>query len=219
MRYLQLMILVSSCIFFGTPVFADLCCPSGCVPSGYGNGCWHIGTNNSCGAGSICGGASSGSGGGGGTGGGGVFPQRAPCSVWYQTQQNRDDATNQCVTVLTTNAQFWGCLFEDNAGRAEDKDWFSCAGRRPLAKQCRARCAALPNLSNLQRARMAVANNVRRYGGSTYGSARVDLCGPRLKTSFFNRRALRAASRQCKDPKARVVKFNVRFGQSDIRYH
>jgi|KBSMisStandDraft_5_1062788.scaffolds.fasta_scaffold29057_1 hypothetical protein len=191
MRYLQLMILVLSCTF-GTPVFADLCCPSGCVLSGYGNGCWHIGTNNSCGPASTCGGsASGGGGGGGGTGGGGIYPQRAPCTVWYQTQQNRDDATNQCVSVLTTNAQFWGCLFEDNAGRAEDqRTGLSCADRQAaLAKQCRPRCATyVQSMTTCSGgADGGWQTTFGDIGGSTYGSARVDLCGPRLKTSFFNR--------------------------------
>jgi len=29
--------------------------------------------------------------------------------------------TNQCVKALTGSAQLWGCFFEDDAGRAEDK--------------------------------------------------------------------------------------------------
>ena len=64
MRYLRVMMLVSICSL-STPVFADLCCPSGCVPSGYGNACWYTSTNNSCGTGWTCQGPTSRTGGGG----------------------------------------------------------------------------------------------------------------------------------------------------------
>ena len=39
----------------------------------------------------------------------------------YPMKATVDAATNKCVSDLTANAQFFGCLFEDDAGKAEDK--------------------------------------------------------------------------------------------------
>ena len=39
----------------------------------------------------------------------------------YPTKAQIDEATTRCVKQLTDSAQVWGCLFEDDAGRAEDK--------------------------------------------------------------------------------------------------
>ncbi|HXL09207.1 MAG TPA: hypothetical protein VN966_03210, partial [Candidatus Bathyarchaeia archaeon] len=59
------------------------------------------------------------------------------------TKAQVDEATNQCVNALTGSAQLWGCFFEDDAGRAEDKrTGLSCPDRQAaLAKQCLKRCA------------------------------------------------------------------------------
>jgi hypothetical protein len=38
------------------------------------------------------------------------------------TKAQLDEATNNCVNALTRNAQFSGCRFEDDAGRAKTKE-------------------------------------------------------------------------------------------------
>jgi hypothetical protein len=173
-----------------TPAVAAVCCPSGCVPSGYAGGCWQIGTNNSCPAISCPGSSSGGGSGGGGQGGGGIVyspPPPPPCP--YLTSQVGALA-KQCEKDLSANAQLWGCLFEDDAGRAEDRrTGLTCAERQAaLAKQCQARCdnwaanrrtCTDPN-SDWQTAFADI-------GGVFYGSARVDLCGPRLPSGKVRR--------------------------------
>src|SRR5439155_3813295 len=125
MRYLKLIILFLACTVI-TPAFADVCCPSGCVPTYAYNStaCVYAGTQNFCGYGSTCGGGSGGqSGGSSGRGGGGVYlpPPAQQCFALNPTKATVDAATNKCVNDLTGNAMFWGCAFEDDAGRAEDQ--------------------------------------------------------------------------------------------------
>ena len=191
MRYLRLVILIS---MFGlglnTTAFA-VCCPGGCVENGYG-GCWRTGTNNYCAPTSCQGSSGSSRGGSGGTNTY-VAPQIPPpyCPKSYSTAAQIDTATNQCVDRLSANAMFWGCLLEDDAGRAEDqRTGLSCADRqKALANQCRARCAryvaSLYFCSDTNEVWQRIGN-FGDIGGYTYGSARVDLCGPRLKTSIGN---------------------------------
>jgi hypothetical protein len=189
MRYLRLVILISTFSFgFNTAAFA-VCCPGGCVENGYG-GCWRTGTNNYC-APTSCQGSPGSSGGGSGGTNTYVAPQIPPpyCPKSYPTPASLDAATNQCVATLSGNAMFWGCLFEDDAGRAEDKrTGLSCPDRqKALASQCRARCASY--VASLYYCSDTSWNWQRVFGdigGSVYGSARVDLCGPRLKTSIGN---------------------------------
>jgi hypothetical protein len=101
--------------------------------------------------------------------------------------------TNKCVGDLAANAQFFGCLFEDDAGRAEDKRTsLSCPDREAaLAKLCLPICAAFANFSTHtfcvgQDPNLVWAVFFGRIGGTAYGSANVNLCG-RLPTSFINR--------------------------------
>ncbi len=187
MRYLRLIIFSIFCFGLNTPVFAQICCPAGCVNEYNPPRCVTTGPNPRACYSVPCSQSSGGS--GGGSGGGQtsvVYPLPLPyCPPSYPTPASRDAATNQCVATLAGNAQFWGCLFEDDAGRAEDqRTGLSCADRqRALANQCRARCeryvASLFFCSDTSAVWQRVFGDI---GGFVYGSARVDLCGPRLKT-------------------------------------
>jgi hypothetical protein len=82
-----------------------------------------------------------------------------------------------------------GCFFEDDAGRAEDKrTGLSCSDRQSaLAKQCLKRCADYASDTNHLVCAGSYPNTVWRvsFGDiSGDGYARVDLCGPRLRSSF-----------------------------------
>jgi hypothetical protein len=152
MRYLKLIILFLAYAMI-SPAFADVCCPSGCVPSyalQFDRVCLHgypeflrlwlylprefwrlvrrlrLGTDL-------------------------VSPRQVPtqCIPLNPTKAMVDAGTNKCVNDLTGNAQFWGCLFEDDAGRAEDqRTGLSCAERQAaLAKRCLKRCAAYASYS------------------------------------------------------------------------
>jgi hypothetical protein len=149
MRYLKLIIFFLACAVI-TPAFAQVCCPSGCSQDS--NRCVYNGTQNTCPRAS-CSGSSSGS--SGGSGGQsyqapGNLPPPPPCIRLNPTKARRDAATDACVNALTANAQFWGCLFEDDAGRAEDqKTGLSCPARQAaLANHCRSRCAGLALAAN-----------------------------------------------------------------------
>ena len=187
MRYLRAMILVSICTF-GTPVFADLCCPSGCSPSGYGNACWYNSTNNSCGTGWTCQGPTSRT--GGGVSGPGSPPPAtggfAPC---FGLGVIGAELVKKCMSELSGNAQFFHCFFflENSADRAEDyRTGLSCPARQAkLAKQCQARCSDFA--ANFQVCSDPNSQWQRFFGdigGLTFGSARVELCGPRLASGF-----------------------------------
>ncbi|WGD55235.1 hypothetical protein QA641_15950 [Bradyrhizobium sp. CB1650] len=105
------------------------------------------------------------------------------------TKAQVDEATTQCVNALTQNAQFWGCFFEDDAGRAEDKRAGpSCLDRQAaLAKQCLKRCADYASDTTHLVCAGSYPNTVWRVSfgdiSRDAGSARVDLCGPRLRAS------------------------------------
>lgn len=112
-----------------------------------------------------------------------------PCYATYPDPASRDGAADVCVTHLMANAGIWGCLFEDDAGRAEDRrTGLSCFDRQTtLAKQCRARCLSYAEKQDSCRSsdEVWVLEKVfGEIGGTVYGSARVDLCGPRLKRGF-----------------------------------
>ena len=100
--------------------------------------------------------------------------------------------TNRCISSLVANAQLIGCLFEDDAGKAEDKrTGLTCAQRQAaLARQCSTRCANFA-----QQVTRTVCTNEGfqdqtwfvAFGdldGKVVGSARVAGCGPRLKTAI-----------------------------------
>ena len=197
MRYLKLIILFLACAVT-SPAFADVCCPSGCVPTYAYNStaCVYTGTQNFCGYGSTCGGGSGRSSGGSGSGQTYVSPVQLPpqCISMNPTQATVNAATNKCVSDLTGNAQFWGCAFEDDAGKAEDRrTGLTCPEREAaLAKQCLKRCAAYASYSTHTFCVGSDPNYVWQlfFGdiqGQFVGSARVDLCGPRLRSGVATR--------------------------------
>jgi hypothetical protein len=104
------------------------------------------------------------------------------------TKAQVDEATNECVKALTGSAQLRDCFFEDDAGRAEDKrTGLSCPDRQAaLAKQCLKRCANYASDTTHLVCTGSYPNTVWHisFGDiSGDGSARVDLCGPRLRAS------------------------------------
>jgi len=107
------------------------------------------------------------------------------------TKAQVDEATNQCVKALTGSAQFWGCFFEDDAGRAEDKrTGLGCPDRQAaLAKQCLKRCANYASDTTHLVCTGSYPNTVWHISfgdisGDIGNSARVDLCGPPLRSIF-----------------------------------
>src|SRR5258705_122925 len=121
-----------------------------------------------------------------------VAPRQIPpeCPLMDLTKAQVDEATNQCVNALTGSAQFRGCFFEDDAGRAEDKrTGLSCPDRQAaLAKQCLKRCANYASDTTHLVCTGSYPNTVWHISfgdipGGTGNSARVDLCGPRLRAS------------------------------------
>ena len=99
-----------------------------------------------------------------------LFPDKAAI--------NRE--TQRCVNALSGNAQFWGCLFEDAAGRAEDQRTdLSCPARKAaLAKLCQARCrdfASMRDYCTWEDSDWTEAFG--DIGGFMFGSANVDGCG------------------------------------------
>jgi len=105
------------------------------------------------------------------------------------TKAQVDEATNQCVKTLTESAR-WDCLFEDEAGRAENKrTGLSCPDRQAaLAKQCQNRCANYASDTSHLVCTGSYPNTVWHISfgdisGYTGHSARVHLCGPPLRAS------------------------------------
>ena len=174
------------------PASADPCCPSGCVQDA--NRCVIAGTNQSCGPLLSCGGggARSPGGSGGGTQTGVVFQRPLPpaCFLVNPTPAAQTVASGQCVNSLSANAQLIGCFFEDDAGRAEDaRTGLSCPARQSaLANQCRNRCLLfVSSLSTCSDPNSVWQRFFGDISGNMVGSARVDLCGPPLRDSFFKR--------------------------------
>jgi hypothetical protein len=106
------------------------------------------------------------------------------------TKAQIDAATNECVKQLTDTAQVWVCLFEDDAGRAEDKrTGLSCHDRQAaLAEQCGKRCANYASDTTHLVCTGSYPNTVWHISfgdvsGDTGGSAHVDRCGPPLRAS------------------------------------
>jgi hypothetical protein len=204
MRYLKLVFLVLAYALI-SPAFSQTCCPSGCAPEGHR--CvttaplWTSCTPIACDRGSRRTSAAPSSGPPREHRTSGVFarplrtarayvapPQIPPqCPLTNPTKTQVDDATNQCVKALTGSAQFWGCFFEDDAGRTEDKrTGLSCHDRQAaLAKQCLKRCANYASDTTHLVCTGSYPNTVWRISfgdisGDTGDSARVDLCGPPL---------------------------------------
>ena len=203
MRYLKLVILVSAYALI-PPAFARTCCPTGCVQDG--NRCettgplWTKCTPIPCAGGTqlrITTANRPARSPSGGSFGGQTYAapvQPAPqCISMNPTKAQLDEATNNCVNALTRNAQFSGCRFEDDAGRAEDqRTGLSCPERQAvLAKQCPKRCADYASATT--RCAGMDPNSVWHMffgdiSGGAVGSARVERCGPPLRASVSSRR-------------------------------
>ena len=110
------------------------------------------------------------------------------------TKAQVDEATSQCVKALTGSAQLRGCLFEDDAERAEDKrTGLSCPDRQAaLAKQCLKRCADYASDTTHLVCAGSYPHTLWHVSfgdisGDTGSYARVDLCGPQLRASVLSR--------------------------------
>jgi len=91
------------------------------------------------------------------------------------------------VQDLMGNAILFGCLFENEAGKADDKKTaLTCPGRQAaLANQCRSRCERYVSAANICKSRDQTWHDYfGDIGGNTVGSARVDLCGPPLRANI-----------------------------------
>jgi len=190
MSYLKLVILFFASAVI-TPAFAETCCPPGFVPDFAPNRCVAIGMPQRTAAPVACVGTNQRP--PGGSSGGSVYVspvQNAPgpaCGPSNTTQQWRDEATNRCISALTGSAQFVACFFEDDHGRLEDtRTGLSCVDRQAaLAHQCQKRCADWALNSNT--CYDSDTNWQHFFGdisGDHFGSARVDLCGPKLRNGL-----------------------------------
>src|SRR5690242_10672543 len=136
-------------VFTTTSVFAEVCCPPGCVQNGYG-GCWYNATNNSCQPTTCQSQPSRGSGGQSGTGGGRtpVNPSGSGGFEGYCGKpvppQTVAQYTAQCRKDLAVNAQR-SCLVESDADRTQDAiTGLSCSARKAQLVRmptCRNLCA------------------------------------------------------------------------------
>jgi hypothetical protein len=185
MRYLRVVILVTIFGFgLNMTVFGQICCLAGCVQDG--SRCVTTGPNPRTCRSVPCSPGSPGPGGGNGGGAPAVIFTRPNCFLLNRTPAAREARTNQCIADLKGRAQLWGCMFEDDAGRAEDlRTGLTCPDRQAaLANQCRARCAKFAMWEGSCRSTdQAWQEFFSDIGGDRYGSARVELCGPRLRSS------------------------------------
>jgi hypothetical protein len=207
MRYLMA-ILALAYALISSPAFAQTCCPAGCAPEA--NRCvttgplWTRCIPIGCAAGSRTPSTAS----------SGpmrehrkseelarplrtartyVVPPQIPsdCPLMTPTKAQVDEAINQCVNALTQSAQLRNCIFEDDTGRAEGiRTGLGCPDRQAaLAKQCLKRCANYASDTTHLVCTGSYPNTVWRISfgdisGDTGNSARVDLCGPPLKSIF-----------------------------------
>ena len=206
MRYLTLAILVLAYAPISSPAFAQTCCPAGCAPEG--NRCVTTGPlwtrcipiacpEDAQRSAAVSSGpprerrksamsprplrtAST-----------YVVPRQIPphCPLMNPTKAQVDEATNQCVNALTRSAQLRECIFEDDAGRAEDKrTGLNCPDRQAaLAKQCLKRCVNYASDTTHLVCSGSYPYTIWRVSfgdiaSGTGDSARVDLCGPPLKS-------------------------------------
>jgi hypothetical protein len=126
-----------------------------------------------------------------------VVPRQIPphCQLMTPTKAQVDEATHQCVAALARSAQLQECLFEDDVGRAENKrTGLNCPERQAaLAKQCLKRCA---NYASDTTHLMCTGSYPKTVWDISFGdisaeagnSARVDLCGPPLRSIFPKKR-------------------------------
>ncbi len=113
-------------------------------------------------------------------------PIQSQCFKLFPNKAAIDSETRRCVNALSGNAQFWGCLFEDAAGRAEDqRTGLSCPARKAaLAKLCQARCRDFASMRTTCSWEDSDWTGVfGDIGGFMFGSANVDGCG-RLASGF-----------------------------------
>jgi hypothetical protein len=207
-RYLKLVILVLAYALI-SPAFAQTCCPAGCAQEA--NRCVTTGPLWTRCIPIACAGGSRPSAGSSGptrehrtaeparplrTARTYVAPRQIPpqCPLMNPTKAQVDEATGQCVNALTRSAQLRGCFFEDDAGRAEDKrTGLSCPDRQAaLANQCLKRCADYASDTTHLVCAGSYPNTLWHISfgdisGDTGDSARVDLCGPRLRASVSSR--------------------------------
>jgi len=181
--------LLLSILLLARPAGAQVCCPAGCVQDN--NACVTTGPPPHLSCGTVaCNSPPAGSG-TSGSGGGGVSvynPSSGGCPDADQATQAA--ATNKCIADLTANAEFWGCLFEDAAGKAEDRKLnMTCAERKAAyAQECRSNCALYANmitngceggwLEGAERTNYLWKASFAGVGGTKYGAARVEGCGP-----------------------------------------
>jgi hypothetical protein len=119
-----------------------------------------------------------------------VTPPQIPaqCPLLNPTKAQLAEATGQCVNALAETAQRRDCFFEDDAGRAEDKrTGMRCPDRQAaLAKQCLKRCAHYASDKTHLVCAGSYPNTLWRISfgdiSESGNSARVDLCGPSLKS-------------------------------------
>ena len=123
--------------------------------------------------------------------------------IWinpHPTKEQLAQVTNKCVNDLIESAIFVGCLLEDDLGRLEDnRTGLSCPARQTaLAKQCLRRCADFASESTRPRLwcpGMDPNDDWRAIfgdiSGFQVGSARVDLCWPKLRNGLKNIRPVR----------------------------
>jgi hypothetical protein len=207
MRYLKLANLVFAYALISSPAFTQTCCPAGCAPEA--NRCVTTGPQwTSCIPIACAEDARRPSAGSSGptrehksavparplrTARAYVAPPQIPqhCPLMNPTKAQLDEATSQCVNALTQSAQLRDCFFEDDASRAENKrTGMGCPDRQAaLAKQCQKRCANYASDTTHLVCTGSYPNTVWRVSfgdisGDTGNSARVDLCGPPLRSIF-----------------------------------
>jgi hypothetical protein len=207
-RYLTLTVLVLAYALISSPGFAQTCCPAGCAPEA--NRCvttgavWTSCIPIACAEGSRTRRSSAESSRSTHeyqksavlarplrTARTYVPPHQIPshCPLISPTKAQVDEATNECVNALTQSAQLRDCIFEDDAGRAEgQRTGLGCADRqRALAKQCLKRCANYASDTTHLVCTGSYPNTLWHISfgdisGDTGNSARVDRCGPPLKS-------------------------------------
>jgi len=194
-RIFQAVALVLAC-GVASEATAQVCCPAECVQNN--NGCVTTGANQRACQTVPCAGGSSNGGGSSGSGRHTVaqpilpLPGSQACFDLQPTQATINEVTNKCISSLVANAQLIGCLFEDEAGKAEDKrTGLTCPQRQAaLARQCNTRCAQFAQRTTHRFCSTEGFSDEQWFvvfgdlDGKVVGSARVAGCGPRLKTAI-----------------------------------
>jgi len=189
----KLLVIISS--LFASQALAQVCCPKDCVQDG--NRCVTTGPQpRACQSVACPPGTPRQTGPGGGDGPiqgpSANYPMGQSCFSITPTAATVNAALGNCVKALTANAQLAACLFEDNAGRQEDKrTGRSCPERQAaMAQQCRPQCTTFANAVtkytcqseelNVQQRDAAWRNAFGNLAGPSFGSANIAQCGPPL---------------------------------------